>query len=156
MASFKRLRSKAFLIKTRKTSKDQEEILSCALQNGCSKIGKNLGKRQCRSPVLEMLSCYFIKTGLHLWHDWLEKMLICLISQIFFCFGRATVEVYRKYTVIDFRILVKSLKLTLKITGKNLLWSSLVIKLQSLPSVKENSITSVFQLILLNFSKQLL
>ena len=66
--SSKRLHSKASLLKARKTSKDQEEILTCALQSGCSKIGKILRKNLCGSPVLEMLSCNFIKTGLYRRH----------------------------------------------------------------------------------------
>ena len=52
VASSKRLHSKASLLKTRKTSKDQEEILTSALQNYCSKIGKIIGKK----PMLE--SCF--------------------------------------------------------------------------------------------------
>ena len=68
VASSKRLHSKAFLLKTRKASKDEEEILICALQNGCSKTGEILGKSQCRSPILETMSCTFMKTGLHRCH----------------------------------------------------------------------------------------
>ena len=52
VASSKRLHSKTSLLKTRKTSKDQEEILTSALQNDCSKIGKILGKK----PMSE--SCF--------------------------------------------------------------------------------------------------
>ena len=44
VASSKRLHSEASLLKTRKASKVQEELLTCALQNGGSKIGKILGK----------------------------------------------------------------------------------------------------------------
>ena len=67
VASSKRLYSKSGLLNTGKASKDQEEILTFALQNGCSKIGKILGKSLCRNPVLET-SCNFIKTGLHRRH----------------------------------------------------------------------------------------
>ena len=56
-------KSKRLLLKTRKTSKGQEEILACTLQNDSSKTGKILGKSLCRSPVLETLSCNFIKQG---------------------------------------------------------------------------------------------
>ena len=66
--SSKRLHSKVSLLKARKASKAQEEILTCALQNGCSKVGKILGESQCWSSVLETLSCNFIKIGLHRWH----------------------------------------------------------------------------------------
>ena len=52
----------------RKASKDQKEILVCALQYSCSKLGKAQGERLLRSPVLESLPCNFIKTGLHRWH----------------------------------------------------------------------------------------
>ena len=52
VASSKRLHSKASLLKTRKTSKDQEEILTSALQNYCSKIEKILRKK----PMSE--SCF--------------------------------------------------------------------------------------------------
>ena len=62
MASSKRLHGKASLLKTRKASKEQEELLTCAVQNG-SKVGKILGKRLCQSSVLETF-CNFIKTGL--------------------------------------------------------------------------------------------
>ena len=65
VASSKRLHSNAYLLKARKASKDQEEIITSALQNDCSKIGKIPGKGQCWGPVLKMLSCNFIKTGLH-------------------------------------------------------------------------------------------
>ena len=68
MASSGKLHSKACLLETRKASKDHEEILTCALQNGCSKIGKILGKNLCRSPVLETLPCDFIKIGFHHYH----------------------------------------------------------------------------------------
>ena len=68
VASSKRLHSKASLLKTRKVSKDQEGILTCALQNGCSKIGKIPEKSLCRSSVLETLSCNFFKSGFHRWH----------------------------------------------------------------------------------------
>ena len=57
VASSKRLHSKASLLKTGKASKVQEEILTCALQNG-----------GCWSPVLEILPCNFIKIGLHRSH----------------------------------------------------------------------------------------
>ena len=65
MASSKRLHSNAYLLKVRKAPKDQEEIITSALQNDCSKIGKIPRKGQCRGPVFKMLSCNFIKTGLH-------------------------------------------------------------------------------------------
>ena len=100
------------LLKTMKTSKDQEKIHACALQNGCSKIWKVLGKSLCRSPVLEMLSCIFIKTGLHRWHfsrklptfwanqfhrNTSERLIgkgVLLFSKLsYYCFGRSTVEV---------------------------------------------------------------
>ena len=68
VTSSERLHSKVILLKIRKAYKDQEEILTCALQNGCSKIGKALGESLFRSPVLQKLSCNFIKTGLHRWH----------------------------------------------------------------------------------------
>ena len=57
------LHSKASPLKTREISKGQEEILGFALQNGCSIIGKILGKSLCRSPVLQTLSCNFVKKG---------------------------------------------------------------------------------------------
>ena len=91
MASFERLHSKASPLKIRKASKDQEEIFTCALKNGCSKIGKALGESLCLK----------------------------------------------------------------KLTVKNLWWSSLIVKLQSTTSMKENSTTSVSLLIMLNFSEQL-
>ena len=53
VASSERLHSKASLLKTRIASKDQEEMLTCALQNGYSKIGKALGESLCPSSVLE-------------------------------------------------------------------------------------------------------
>ena len=56
MASSERLYSKASPLKTWKASEDQEETLTCPLQNGCSKIGKVLGKSLRRSSVLETFS----------------------------------------------------------------------------------------------------
>ena len=52
----------------KRKSEDQKEIFTCALQNGCSEIGKAQGERLCRSPVLETLPTSFIKAGLHPWH----------------------------------------------------------------------------------------
>ena len=108
----KRLHSKASSLKTRKASKGQEEILTCALQNGCSKIGKILGKSLCRSPVLETLSCNFIKKGstadiflinfrLFLAKQFHKNTSASLIKKgvhlfskpNYYCFGRATVKV---------------------------------------------------------------
>ena len=39
--------------KIKKASKDQEEILKCALQNDCSKIRKALGESLFWIPVLD-------------------------------------------------------------------------------------------------------
>ena len=149
VASSKRQHSKAYLLKTRKASKDQEGILTCAIQNGCSKIGKILGKSLCRSLVLETLSCNFIKTGLHRWHfprkiptfvgqtilqkhllnDWLERVFKgCLLSQIIIASAGQLSKCNRKSTVIAFRILVKSHKPIWKFTGKNLWWNSLLVR----------------------------
>ena len=77
-----------------------------------SKIGKILGKSLCWSPVLETLSCNFIKTGLHgrhfprnyrlflvkQFHKHISERLtlkgIHLLSKSnHYCFGKATVEV---------------------------------------------------------------
>ena len=110
LTSSKKLRS--FSVKTRKASKVHKDILTCALQSGCSKTGKILGKSLCRIPVLETLSCNFIKTGLHHWHfprklpnffgqtfhKNTSEQLIWKGVQLFskpsyYCFGRATVEV---------------------------------------------------------------
>ena len=49
-----KLHSKDSLLRIRKASKDQKEILACALWNG-----------PCWSPVLKTLPCNFIETGLH-------------------------------------------------------------------------------------------
>ena len=154
--------------------KDQEEILTCALQNGCSKIGKILGKSPCRSPASKTLERYlnmtspltfsnetsdffwannFTKTPLN---DLLERVFICLVSQIIIGSAGQLSKCNRKNTVIAFRILVNSHKLISKFTGKNLWWNSLLVNLQSPTSMQENSITSVFLLNLLNFSEQLL
>ena len=65
VASSGKLHSKACLLETRKASKDHEEILTCALQNGCSKTGKILGKNLCLSPVSETLPRNFIEIGFH-------------------------------------------------------------------------------------------
>ena len=102
VASFKRLRCKASPSKSRKASKNQEEILTCALQNDCSKIAKILGKSLCQSPVLETLSCNFIKTGLQRWHfprkfvtyfD-IGKGVHLFNKTNYCCFGRATVDLF--------------------------------------------------------------
>ena len=52
--------NKASLLKTRRASQDQKEILACAQQNSCSKVGKAQGELLCRSPVLETLPSNFI------------------------------------------------------------------------------------------------
>ena len=62
------LQGKASLLKARKASKNQKEILACALENGCSKYGNAQREHLCRSPVLETLPCNFIKTGFHHWY----------------------------------------------------------------------------------------
>ena len=51
LASSKRLNSKASLLKTRKESKGLKEILTCALQNGYSKIGKAEGEPYVGDPL---------------------------------------------------------------------------------------------------------
>ena len=60
---FQKTKQQASLLKPRKESEGQKEILACGLQNVCSKIGKAQGECLCRSSVLEMLPCNFIKTG---------------------------------------------------------------------------------------------
>ena len=60
---FQKTKQQASLLKPRKESEGQKEILACGLQNGCSKIAKAQGECLCRSPVLEMLPRNFIKTG---------------------------------------------------------------------------------------------
>ena len=80
----------------------------------------------------------------------------------------------RRSTLFTFRILVTShkrlkgtkplasrysinkIKQLSKFTGKNLWWSPFIVKLQSPTSLKKNSITGIFLLLLLNFSEQLL
>ena len=142
VASSERLHSKATLLKTRKASKDQEEILTCALQNGCSKIGKAVGEK---TPLNT-------KTPLN---DWLKRVFICLVSQIILASAGQLPKCNRKTTIIAFRILVKPPKPISKLTWKNLLCSSLIVRFESPTSMKENSITSVFLLILLSFSEEL-
>ena len=64
-----RLSRKAFLLKSRKVSKDQKEILACALQNGCLKfISKAQGKCPCCNLVSETSHWDYIKMRLHVWH----------------------------------------------------------------------------------------
>ena len=111
-ASSERLHSKASLLKARKASKDQKEMLAYALENGRSKTGKAQGVRLCRSPVLETLPCDFIKTRFRCWHfpknvptffgqailQNNSKRLIGKGVHLFsktnhYCFGKATVEV---------------------------------------------------------------
>ena len=131
VASSERLQSKTTLLKTRKAYKNQEELLICVLQNGCSKIGRSLGESLSQSPVLETLSCNFIKkqgwtadiffgkfrlflvkqfhkTSLN---DWLERVLICLVSQIIIASAGQMLKCVRKSTVIVFRILVNLISL---------------------------------------------
>ena len=148
----------------------------CSTQNSCSKIGKILGKSLCRSPILETLPCNFIKTAPPLTADvflgkyrlflakqfhkntserLIWKVFICLVSQIIIASAGQLSKCNRRSTVA-FRIQVKSHKNISKFTGKNLRWNSLIIKLQSPTSSKENSITSVFLLILLKFSEHLI
>ena len=126
VARSKRLHNKASQLKTRKAFKDQEEILTCALQNGCSKIGKIPGKSLCWSLALETLPCNFIKTGLHRWDSSRElstlfgqtisqkhlrttdmNVLICLVSQIIIASSGQLSKGNKKSTVIAFTILVK-------------------------------------------------
>ena len=68
VAGSERLHSKASLLKTRKASRDQKEMLVCALDNGCCKTGKAQGERRCQTSGLETLPCDFIRTGFHRWH----------------------------------------------------------------------------------------
>ena len=129
LGSSEGVNSKASLLKTRKESKGLKEIIACALQNGYSKIKKAQGERLCRSSVLETLPCNFIKTELHRWHfprnvltffgqsihktplsDWLERVFICLVSQIIIALAGQLSKCNRGSTAIAFRILVKSHK----------------------------------------------
>ena len=126
VASSERLHSKASLLKTRKASKNQKEILACTLGNDCSKTGKAQRERLCRSPVLEMLPCNFIKTGFHGWYFlknvptfsakllhkihmnyWLERVFICLVRQIIIASAGQLSKCNKRSTVNTFTILVK-------------------------------------------------
>ena len=124
-----RLRSTASLLKTKKASKDQKEILACALENGYAKTGKAQKERLCRSPVLETLSGNFFKTGLHRWYfpknvptffgkatsQSISERLIRKDVYLFsktnrFASARQLSRCNQRSTVIAFRILVKSHK----------------------------------------------
>ena len=115
VGSSERLHNKATLLKTRKASKVQEEILTCALYVLCRSPRNVFSRRS-----LETLSCNFIKTGLHRWHfprkvptffwlnnftktppnNWLERVFIYLVSKIIIASAGRLSKCNRKSTVI--------------------------------------------------------
>ena len=163
-----------------KASKDQKEVLACALQNSCSIIGK----AQCRISVSKLYPVTLLKQGstdniflemfklfsAKLFHkrplnDWLERVILCLVRQAIIASAGQLYQYNRESTVVAFRILVKSHKSLngtkpparrysikkmnnlSKFIGKNLWLNPFIIKLQSLSSLKENSVTVFFLLL---------
>ena len=101
VAGSERLNSKASLLKTRKTSKNQKKILACALENGCSKTST-------AGIFLRMFRLFSDKL-LHKisMNDWYERVFICLVRQIIIASVRKMSKYNKRSTAIAFRILVK-------------------------------------------------
>ena len=92
MASSEKLHSEASLLKTRKASNDQKEIISCSLQNSCSILGKAimLLKQGFINDIFPEMLRLFSAQLFHkiLLNDSLGRMFICLVSQIIAATGQ--------------------------------------------------------------------